>query len=33
MSLVVCILPELLLTLRAKKLPRWGPLFRGRAII
>lgn len=33
MSLVVYILPEPLLTLRAKKLPRGSPLFRGRVIV
>lgn len=33
MSPILCILPEPVLTLRAKKLPKQGPLFRGRAII
>ena len=33
MSPMLCILPESVLTLRAKKLPKQGPLFRGRAII
>ena len=32
-SPMLCILPESVLTLRAKKLPKQGPLFRGRAII
>lgn len=32
-SPMLCILPESVLTLRAEKLPKQGPLFRGRAII
>lgn len=32
-SPMLCILPEPVLTLRAKKLPKQGPLFRGRATI